>query len=178
MIQEPKKLISPIIQYFLDNHMCRPFTQMEGEKSMLITLNMPTANYQQPYYFSSNNMLDGDNAIITGINVVIPIQLLTAPNGQENYPYYARLLQESIFYVSNLKREIIAEIPMISLWKEASSYLGGATGNKPCFTWFTDQVWANCYIEFIRPAAAPANPLPTPIQPLIFQVWYIEKEKN
>jgi hypothetical protein len=177
MIQEPKKLISPIIQYFLDNHMCRSYTQMEGEKSTLVTLNLPTANYQQPYYFTSQTMLDGDNAIITGINLVATQQLSYAPNGQENYPYYLREIKESILTISNLKREIIAQLPMSILWKEASAGAIG-TGNKPCFTWFTDQVWANCFVEFIRPTVAPADPLPTPTQPLIFQVWYIEKEKN
>ena len=76
-------LISPIINYFLTNNLCKDYTAIEGEMSTLVTLNFPnTGNYQQSYYMASQTMLDGDNCTITALEIVPSTELGTLPTGQ------------------------------------------------------------------------------------------------
>ena len=167
---QPQRLVSPLVQHFLDNKMCRNYTGVEGEKCQLVYLQFPTQNYQQSYYFAPQTMLDGDNAIITAIEVIPDNSeaagaeggFSTLPSGQTNFPtsYFDR----AVLYMSNLRREIIAELPLSILNRSANSA-------KPCFTWFQDQVWQNCYVQLV------SNTFP-PDQPLAFNVWYVEKQKN
>ena len=65
----------------------------------------------------------------------------------------------------DLKRQIIAQLPLYSLVTQNN-------GGKIKFTFFNEQVWQNCYIEFNL------NNFTTPTQPLMFNVYYIPKIKN
>ena len=164
MIAQPTRVVSPLIDHFLRTGLCRDYTGVPGEQFKLVTLNFPTANYQQPYYFASDTMLDGDNCTITAIDWVENPQLTKLPNGQSNFPA-GRELQNGVLYVSNLKREIIAEMPL--------SIMARADNNgKPCFTSFDQQVWQNCYVQFT------ATAFTTPIRPLTFMVYYTPKIKK
>jgi hypothetical protein len=113
-------------------------------------------------------MLDGDNAIITALEVLPDNTegyrggLSTLPTGQTNFP--SSYLDRGVLYMSNLRREIIAELPLSILDRNNN-------GNKPCFVHFTDQVWQNCYVQFV------SNTFP-PNQPLAINVWYVEKQHN
>jgi hypothetical protein len=61
------------------------------------------------------------------------------PLVRDNFP--AANLVSAVLYVSNLNREIIATLPLVSLIRRLN--LGKLT-----FTHFTEQVWQNCYVEF------------------------------
>lgn len=158
------KVVSPIIQYFLANNMCKSFSEVQGEMSMLVRLTPPTlAGYQQPMFFESQTMLDGENAIITGIELINQTELVKAPGGDSLldsslYPY-------GVLTISDENKQIIAELPLTSLQRTENS-------GKLKFTHFTSQLWANCYVEFTQ------APFSAPTIPLLFAVYYSPKEKN
>ena len=157
-------VVSPIINYFLTHNLCKDYTAIEGEMSTLVTLNFPnTGNYQNSYYFASQTMLDGQNATITAIEIVPSTELTTLPTGQTNVD--SSILPNGVLYVSNLKRQIIATLPLYGLQRSANN-------GKPTFTYFNDQVWQNCYVEFT------SNNFTTPTTPLTFRVYYVNKQKN
>ena len=157
-------VVSPIINYFLTHNLCKDYTAIEGEMSTLVTLSFPnTGNYQNSYYFSSQTMLDGQNATITAIEIVPSTELSTLPTGQQNLS--ESVLPNGVLYVSNLSRSIIATLPLYGLQRSANN-------GKPTFTYFNDQVWQNCYVEFT------SNNFTTTITPLTFRVYYVPKIKN
>ena len=157
-------VVSPIINYFLTNNLCKDYTGIEGERSTLVTLNFPnTGNYQTSYYFSSQTMLDGTNATITAIEIVPSTELTILPTGQTNVD--SSILPNGVLYVSNLKRQLIATLPLYGLQRTVN-------GGKPTFTYFNDQCWGNCYVEFT------STGFTTPTTPLTFRVYYLPKQKN
>ena len=158
------KIISPILNYFLANNMAKDYTDVEGEMSMLVQLTPPTlAGYQEAMYFDSQTMLDGENATITGIELVNQTELSNAPNGDVTMD--SVLFPYGILYISDIKNQIIAELPLTTLQRTANS-------GKLLFTNFNTQLWANCYVEFTQ------APFSSPTIPLLFNVYYIPKQKN
>lgn len=167
---QPARIVSPIVEYFQRNNMARNYTEPGGERCEMVTLNFPTQNYQQAYYFAPNNVLDGSNCTITAIEVVPNViigeiigVLEYIPDGRQNFESSG--LNNGVLYVSNLQREVISEIPLVSMVRSSND-------GKLCFTHFDDQVWQNCYIQFT------ATSFTTAIRPLTLNVWYNTKEKN
>lgn len=159
------KLISPIVNYFLANNLAKDYTDNTGEMQTLITLNFPnTGDYQRSYYFASNSLLDGENATITSIQAINGTTTLDyLPNGQRNFN--ESFFEDGVLYISDLKREVIATLPLIILDPTQNN-------SKPVFTWFNSQVWQNCYVEFTNTAFT------TTIRPLTLMVSYIPKPKK
>jgi hypothetical protein len=159
------QVISPIMNYFLANNMAKDYTTTEGEMCQFVQIN-PTLNnsFQEPIYFNSNTMLDGENATITGIEFLTPTSLSNSPEGLVN-DYSNSTAKYGILVISDLKRQLIAQLPLYSLVTQNNN-------GKIKFTFFNDQVWQNCYIEFNL------NNFTTPTQPLMFNVYYIPKIKN
>ena len=108
-------------------------------------------------------MLDGQNATITAIEIVPSTELAQLPTGQTNVD--SSILPNGVLYMSNLKRQIIAQLPLYGLQRTPNN-------GKPTFTYFNDQVWQNCYVEFT------STGFTTPITPLTFRVYYVPKIKN
>ena len=157
-------VVSPIINYFLSNNLCKDYTAIEGEMSTLVTFSFPNSgDYQRSYYFSSQTMLDGQNCTITAIEVVPSTELTRLPNGE--FSVDSSILPNGVLYMSNLKRQIIAQLPLYGLQRTANN-------GKPTFTYFNDQVWQNCYVEFT------STGFTTPTTPLTFRVYYVNKQKN
>jgi hypothetical protein len=159
------QVISPIMNYFLANNMAKDYTTIEGEMCQFIQIN-PTlnANFQEPIYFDSQTMLDGENATITGIEFLTPTSLSNSINGDSN-EYTNAIAKYGVLTISDLKRQIIAQLPLYSLVTTNNN-------GKIKFTFFNDQVWQNCYLEFNL------NNFTTPTQPLMFNVYYVPKIKN
>ena len=153
------------MNYFLANNMAKDYTTTEGEMCQFVQIN-PTLNnsFQEPIYFNSNTMLDGENATITGIEFLTPTSLSNSPEGLVN-DYSNSTAKYGILVISDLKRQLIAQLPLYSLVTQNN-------GGKIKFTFFNDQVWQNCYIEFNL------NNFTTPTQPLMFNVYYVPKIKN
>ena len=108
-------------------------------------------------------MLDGQNCTITAIEIVPSTELTILPTGQTNVD--SSILPNGVLYLSNLKRQIIATLPLYGLQRSANN-------GKPTFTYFNDQVWQNCYVEFT------SSGFTTPTTPLTFRVYYVNKQKN
>ena len=153
------------MNYFLANNMAKEYTDIEGEMCQFVQIN-PTlnANFQEPIYFDSNTMLDGENATITGIEFLTPTSLINSPDGLSN-EYTNAIAKYGVLTISDLKRQIIAQLPLYSLVTTNNN-------GKIKFTFFNDQVWQNCYLEFNL------NNFTTPTQPLMFNVYYVPKIKN
>jgi len=159
------QVISPIMNYFLSNNMAKDYTTIEGEMCTFVQINPPdSASFQEPIYFDSQTMLDGENATITGIEFLIPSELSNSINGDSN-EFTNSLTQYGVLTISDLKRQIIAQLP---LWSLVTSNNNG----KIKFTFFNDQVWQNCYVEFNLSSFTQPN------QPLMFNVYYVPKIKN
>ena len=153
------------MNYFLANNMAKDYTTIEGEMCQFIQIN-PTlnANFQEPIYFDSQTMLDGENATITGIEFLTPTSLSNSINGDSN-EYTNAIAKYGVLTISDLKRQIIAQLPLYSLVTTNNN-------GKIKFTFFNDQVWQNCYLEFNL------NNFTTPTQPLMFNVYYVPKIKT
>ena len=65
-----------------------------------------------------------------------------------------------MLYISNLKREIIAMIPLYVLIRNNND-------GKFVFTQFEDQIWQNCYVEFTNMAG-----LFSDTKGLMFRIYY------
>ena len=153
------------MNYFLANNMAKDYTTVEGEMCQFVQIN-PTSNasFQEPIYFNSQTMLDGENATITGIEFLTPTSLSGTVGGEAN-EYFNSIAKYGVLYISDLKRQLIAQLPLYSLVTQNN-------GGKIKFTFFNEQVWQNCYIEFNL------NNFTNPIQPLMFNVYYVPKIKN
>lgn len=153
------------MNYFLANNMAKDYTTVEGEMCQFVQIN-PTsyASFQEPIYFNSQTMLDGENATITGIEFLTPTSLSGTVGGEAN-EYFNSIAKYGVLYISDLKRQLIAQLPLYSLVTQNN-------GGKIKFTFFNEQVWQNCYIEFN------SNNFTNPIQPLMFNVYYVPKIKN
>ena len=157
-------LISPIINYFLANDMCKDYTDVIGERCMQVQLTLPTlAGFQQSIFFDSQTILDGENCTITGISLISNSELGVSPSGLNNLDtaLYSNL---AILYIANLNKEVIATLPLYTL------VLSNNNG-KVQFTKFDKQVWENCYVEFS------ATAFTSPTIPLLFNVYYTPKNK-
>lgn len=120
-------------------------------------------------YFASDTMLDWYNAEITGIEFIPSETQAQFFNGTNRYvsniPATAPALLTGVLYISNLKRELIAQIPLSTLIR--SNNLGKLT-----FTEFTTQIWQNCYVEFVDITGL------NPDNGLEFRVYYKEVAKK
>ena len=104
---------------------------------------------QKSYYFQPDHTLDGENAIIKGI------ELVTGTMAQSFFaqgvvrdnmpPFPSASLSTGVLYISNAEREILATIPLIDLARQQN-------GGKLLRTYLTEHLWQNCYIEFVDPS--------------------------
>jgi hypothetical protein len=138
-------LVSPLIEYFLANDFCRAYDGVQGDECSLVELNINNRQVQEPIYFNSDSSLDGDNCIITGIEVITSNQLTNTPSAGELNGTSS--LANAILYIANLDREIIAEVPL-------STFSRSLNGGKLRFTNFTGHVWQNCYIKLFTAQGA------------------------
>lgn len=143
-------IVSPLVNYFLANNLAKPYADVEGEFSKSVYIPFTALGNNQPQtqksmYFQPDNNLDGPENIITGIEFVPSSTQLTFYNGSNkfvtNLGAAAVSTLSGVLYISNLKRELIAQLPLSTLIR--SNNLG-----KLQFTYFQTQIWQNCYVEF------------------------------
>lgn len=157
------KIISPIVEHFLATDKAKDFTSVQGEMQMLVELQVDNKQYQQPIYFPSQTMLDGENCTITGIELLDAVDLAFAPSGKEMLGLSTA--KKGILNISNLDREIICQLPLVSLIRNLNN-------GKLKFTKFVSQVWQNCYVELAQ------IPITSPESVFIFIVYYTLNEKK
>jgi hypothetical protein len=161
------QVISPLMNHFLANNMAKDYTSVRGEKSMFVQLTPPDlAQYDQPMYFDSNTMLNGNNAIITGIEIILPTQLTTTPNGLTPLDGEGGVFRYAILNILDIKNDVIAQLPLQSL------ITNNANNAKIKFTYFDKQLWSNCFVSFAQ------APFSSPLEPLMFNIYYNPLQKD
>lgn len=156
------------MNYFLANNMCKDYTDVRGEKSMLVQLTPPElAQYDQPMYFDSQTILNGENAFITGIQLIVRGQLDKTPSGLTPIDGDSSLFRYAILNILDIKNDVIAQLPLQSLVANEFNH-----DSKIKFTYFDTQLWSNCFVSFAQ------DPFSSPLEPLLFNIYYIPKQKN
>ncbi len=112
-MQQPQQgIISPLIRYFREQNMSRDYTQFGADRVALVSLKIPeTYTWQSPIYFPSQSILDGDNCTITAISVSTTAEFDKTTEGVSNVSSRATL-KNAVLFISNLRREIVAELPL------------------------------------------------------------------
>lgn len=135
------------LDVYQQHHMAMPYGDIVAQKYKSVYLPFQPSGMYQPrlgssYYFNPDHELDAGKAIIKGIEVVnvTAAQSNLAPGGRRDNPSSTQL-DRMLLYISNTQREVIATFP---LWDLIRSENNG----KLLFTYFTTQIWQNCYVEF------------------------------
>ena len=164
-------IVSPLVNYFLANNLAKPYADIEGEQSKSVYLPFTAIGNNNPQvqkslYFQPDNELDGPENIITGIEFVPQATQQQFYNGSNKFVTNpagnSTAVKNGVLYISNLKRELIAQLPLSTLIR--SNNLGKLT-----FTYFATQIWQNCYVEFTDITGL----TPTDVG-LEFRVYYIK----
>lgn len=166
-------VVDNVLEAYCNANMAVPYADpIRGQYKSVYMPFQATGAYsqgiQKAYYFQPDNQLDGDNAVIKGL------ELVTGNVAQGFYaqgairdnmpPFPDTSLSTGVLYISNLKREILATLPLIDLARNVN-------GGKLLRTFFTQHLWQNCYIEFVNPAVVQAI---SGIQLIV----YYEERKN
>jgi len=143
-------LVSPLVNYFLANNFAKPYADIEGEMSKSVyipftALGTNNVQVQKSMYFGSDTELDWYNSEITGIEFVPSQTQAQFYNGSNKYvanvSQSLAALKTGVLYISNLKRELIAQMPLTTLIRSLNN-------GKLTFTEFKTQIFQNCYVEF------------------------------
>lgn len=132
------RLVSPLIKYFFDTDKARSVGCVEGERSKTIVLPITTVQPFTPLYFQPDNQLT--KSVIKSIECVSGENLTPVFQGGNAYDNpVAAQLAGGILVLSNLKREVIAELPLYTLIRSVNQ-------GKASFTQFKDVDWQACYV--------------------------------
>lgn len=143
------RIVSPLIKYFFDTDKARSVGCIEGDRSKTIVIPITTTQAFAPLYFSPDEVLT--KSVIKSIEVVEGTNLTPVfKNGVAYDNPVALLLAGGVLVLSNLKREVIAEMPLVSLIRSVNA-------GKATFTSFTDVDWQNCYVYFPSPGIIATN---------------------
>jgi hypothetical protein len=123
---------------------------------------------QKSFYFDANPELDGENAIITAIEYVDPLQQPFTLNGRQTETVDSMAQSGAVLYISDFKRTLIAQLPVkpLSVTQVVSSLPLNVRNGKKTFTHFTSQKWQNCYVEFTDTSFLNAN------NSILFRIHY------
>lgn len=162
--------VNRIMDVYGENHLAMPFGNIVAEKAKAVYIPFSTSgNYSlqinKPLYFRPDPELDYRNCVIKGIELIDTVEgahLLGWGQMKDNVS--ATTIKSSVLYISNLRREVIATMPLHNLVKRYND-------GKLSETFFNNQVWQNCYVEITDIAGASAS------NGLWFVVYYDEVKK-
>lgn len=149
------------------NNMAQPFGDIVAQKYKSVYIPFSATGTYAPavgkaLYFRPDPELDCRNCIIKGIQL-ISINEAASNLGwgeiKDNLP--VSTLIKGILYISNTKREVIATLPFHNLIKFVNN-------GKLNMTYFTQQIWQNCYVEFVDVLGI------TAVNGLQFNIFYDE----
>jgi hypothetical protein len=161
-------VISALKAQMKKNNQIRNYTDCPGQYSTTAYISFDaTGPYsigvQKSFYFNSDTQLDWTNCKIKAIELISsttlqryidPVRINAELDGQDI------ATGGGMLYISNLKREIIAMIPLYVLIRNNND-------GKFVFTQFEDQIWQNCYVEFTDMAGLFNN-----TKGLMFRIYY------
>lgn len=132
------RLISPLIKYFFDTDKARGVGCVEGERSKTIVLPISTTQPFTSMYFQPDEELT--KSVIKSVECLISTNITPVFNNGNPYDTISEGQSTgAILVLSNLKREVIAELPLYSLIRSVNK-------GKASFTQFKNIDWQNCYI--------------------------------
>lgn len=165
-------LISPLIEYMRERSMIDDFADEFADKVTVaeinFTLNGATSiDLWKPYYFEPNHLLDHENSIITGLEIVMANQQVILDDGVTTN-LANNMFSRSILWIVNGNNETLIQTPLNSLFGD--SYGGWA--RKVYQTHLTSVIWQKCYITFTDITSLAAG------QGLKLLVYYKEKTQG
>lgn len=149
------RVVSHILEQFQNNNMAKPYNSIAGDCSTIAQIDFSATGKnslvnQKSFYFDANPELDGENAIITAIEYVDPLQQPFTLNGRQTETVDSMAQGGAVLYISDFRRTLISQIPVkvLSTTQVVSSLPLNVRNGKKTFTHFTSQKWQNCYVEF------------------------------
>ena len=153
--------------------MAKPYNDIAGEYSTIAQIDFSATGKnslvnQKSFYFDANPDLDGENAIITAIEYVDPLQQPFTLNGRPIENLNSLAVGGAVLYISDFRRTLIAQLPcrVLSTTQAVTSLPANVRNGKKTFTHFTSQKWQNCYVEFTDTSVLSAN------NSLLFRIYY------
>lgn len=162
--------VNRIMDVYRENHMAMPFGDSVSQKYKAVYIPFATSGafavgVNKPMYFRPDPDLDYTNCVIKGIELINSTEgSHISAWGVIKDPISTTTIRSSVLYISNLDREVIATIPLHNLVKEFND-------GKLTFTYFTNQIWQNCYVEITDIAGVSSA------NGLWFMVYYDEIKK-
>ena len=153
-MQEKHKIVSPLVDYFLANNMMRDPLELMGHrmKSVEVKFTQTNSPYSlannKRFYFNPDSSLDGDNAIITGIEFV----------GNDVQSYLSDAVTQNVtpdtgtkwmLGIVDRKNDLLVYSPLSTFYAPRYTKNGKIFTKKIMMTNFTTQKWMSCFIEAI-----------------------------
>lgn len=130
----------------------RPFADMLGYRSKSIVLAFTAAGTPysiapfKRYNFQPDETLNGENALITAIEIICIDQQSVLDNGQTNIT--ADILKNGYLNICDSEQNILSTIPLFNLYAPAYAAGGKTIARKLFMTHWKEQNWQNCFFEF------------------------------
>jgi len=146
------RIVSPLVDYFLRNNMMRPFADMLGYRSKSIILEFTAAGTPysiapfKRYNFQPDDSLNGENALITAIEIICADQQIQLGSGKENIS--SNVLKNGFLNICDKDQNIVSTIPLFNLYAPAYTSSGKTISRKLFMTHWKEQNWQNCFFEF------------------------------
>ena len=138
------RIVSPLIKYLFDTNKARNVGCIEGEYSKTIGLPVQSTQPFFEQYFKPDPALT--NSVITSIELLSGTNLTNfTVDGTDYTLSSADTYKSTILVLSDINREIIAEIPLRTVIRNINK-------GKATFTNFDKIVWDNCYLYYTDPS--------------------------
>jgi hypothetical protein len=137
------RLVSPLIEYLFASKKMKQVGSYEGSYTKSVYMPFTSnALIGTSYYMAPDPILNSVNNEITAIELVDSVTNATAPTVPATDPLSTGQAKQGYFYFCNMKREVIASIPLYSLIRRLNA-------GKVQFLNFDDPiVWQNCFFQF------------------------------
>lgn len=156
------QIVSPLIKYFFDTDKARSVGCIEGNRSKTIVIPITTLQPSTAIYFQPDASLT--DSVMKSLECVSGENLTPVfNNGQAFDNPVAAQLAGGILVLSNLQREVIAELPLFTLIRSINQ-------GKATFTNFYDVDWQACYIYFPSVGSLALN------NAVVLRAFYSDKE--
>lgn len=136
-------ILSPLIEYFTATKKMKEVGSYEGGYTKSVYLPFTTTVLLgTQYYFAPDEVLDSKNNTMVSIAMVDSATNSIAPTTPATDPLSATQAAQGYLYISNLRREILATLPLYVLIRRLND-------GKPTYLNFDEPVvWQNCFIQF------------------------------
>jgi hypothetical protein len=165
-------LISPLMKYMRDRNMIDDFADEFADKVTVAEIDYTSRGdtsiaLWKPYYFEPNHLLDHENSIITGLEIVSPTQQTILDDGVTTNIPTDDLFSRAILWMVNGDNETLIQTPLSSLLTTTNRF-----ARKVYQTHLNSVIWQKCYITWTNVTALTVG------QGLKILVYYKEKNED